>query len=30
MRDFNMDLLKLQNDSNTANFLDQVYSSSLI
>ena len=30
MGDFNVDLLKYKNDSNTADFLDLVYSSSLV
>ena len=30
MGDFNVDLLKYKNSSNTANFLDLVYSSSLV
>ena len=30
MEDFNVDLLKYKNDSNTADFLDLVYSSSLV
>ena len=30
MGDFNVDLIKYKNDSNTADFLDQVYSSSFV